>query len=94
MTDVGVWLALTKYNIFNPWSWVTWPVKSHFFGWSLFTAWWLCWKQILFGKKYQLWAPDPSICTHLAEGLMPSSYDWGAELEKGVAAVKNQTLRS
>jgi hypothetical protein len=94
MTDVGVWLALTKYDVFNPWSWISWPFKSPFFGWSLFTAWWLCWRQILFGRRYRLWSPEPSICTHLAEGLMPSSYNWGAELEKRVAAAKNQSPRS
>jgi hypothetical protein len=94
MTDVGVWLALTKYDVFNPWSWATWPMKSPFFGWSLFTTWWLCWRQILFGRRYQLWAPDPSICTHLAEGLMPSSYNWGSELEKRIALAKSQSPRS
>jgi len=89
MTDVGVWLALTKYDVFNPWNWISWPLKSPFFGWSLFTAWWLCWRQILFGKRYRLWSPEPSICTHLAEGLMPSSYDWGKELQSRVARVKS-----
>ena len=92
MSDVGVWLALTKYDVFNPWSWISWPVKSPFFGWSLFVSWWLCWKQILFGKRYQLWSPDPSICAHLAEGLMPPSYDWDKELQDRVAAMQVRSL--
>jgi hypothetical protein len=93
MTDVGVWLALTKYNVFNPWSWITWPIKNPFFGWSLFTAWWLCWKQILFGKRYCLWAAEPSVSTHIAEGWMPSSYDWKTDLERRVAKARNESNR-
>jgi hypothetical protein len=89
-SDVGVWLALTKHDVFNPVSWLTWPVKSPFFGWSLFSAWWTCWRQILFGRRYQLWAASPSLCTHLAEGLMPSSYDWNGELEARIASTKSR----
>jgi len=88
MTDVAVWLALTKYGVFNPWNWVVWPLTHRFFGWSLFTAWWVCWRQILFGRRYQLWSPDPSLCTHLAEGLMAPSFDWEKELQERVAEAK------
>lgn len=89
-SDVGVWLALTKYNIFNPVSWATWPIKSPFFGWSLFSAWWTCWRQILFGRRYQLWAASPSLCTHLAEGLMPPCHDWNQEIEARIASIKGR----
>jgi len=89
-TDVGVWLALTKYDVFNPLSWMTWPLKSPYFGWSLFTAWWTCWRQILFGRKYSLWVATPSLCTHLADGLMPPDYDWDAELKRRVEATKKE----
>jgi hypothetical protein len=89
-SDVGVWLALTKYDIFNPASWITWPFKSRFFAWSLFSAWWTCWRQILFGARYRLWVADPSLCTHLAEGLMPSSHDWNKELETRIASIKGR----
>jgi len=92
MTDVGVWLALTKYDVFNPWRWITWPIKNPFFGWSLFTAWWLCWKQILFGKRYKLWAPHPSISTHLSEELMPSSHDWKTDLEGRIAKARSEAV--
>jgi hypothetical protein len=88
MTDVGVWLALTKYDVFNPWKWASWPLKSPYWGWSLFAAWWTCWRQIAFGQRYQLWAPEPSICTHLAEGLMASSHDWEKELQLAIAKEK------
>jgi hypothetical protein len=90
-TDLGVWLALTKYDVFNPISWITWPIRNRFFAWSLFTAWWTCWRQILFGRRYNLWVVMPSLCTHLADGLMPVGYDWDKELQTRVAAVKNSS---
>jgi len=92
-TDVGVWLALTKHDIFNPWSWMTWPFKSPYFAWSLFSSWWTCWRQILFGRRYVLWAPSPSLSTHLADGLMPTDYDWNKELETRITAIKNNLTR-
>ena len=93
-TDVGVWLALTKYDIFNPVSYLTWPFKSRYFAWSLFTVWWTCWRQVLFGRRYNLRVASPSLCTHLAEGLTPLGYDWDKELQTRVAAVKNSLARA
>jgi hypothetical protein len=87
-SDVGVWLALTKYDIFNLGSWVTWPFKSRYWAWSLFSAWWTCARQIVFGRRYNLWVASPSLCTHLADGLMPTGYDWDKELQVRIAVVK------
>jgi hypothetical protein len=87
-TDVGVWLALTKHDIFNPVKYVTWPFQNRYFAWSLFTVWWTCWRQVLFGRRYTLLAATPSLCTHLAEGLTPLGYDWDKELQTRVEAAK------
>ncbi len=89
-TDLGVWLAVTKFDVFNPISWITWPLTNRFAAWSLFTAWWTCWRQILFGRKYTLYVAIPSLCTHLADGLTPLGYDWDAELKKRVEATKKE----
>ena len=36
-------------------------------------AWIYCWRQIIFGKKYFLWFPEPSLGTHLEEdGISPN----------------------
>jgi hypothetical protein len=93
-TDVGVWLALTKYDIFNPVKYVTWPFQNRYFAWSLFTVWWTCWRQVLFGRRYNLWVSSPSLCTHLAEGLTPLGYDWDKELQTRVEAAKKSLGRS
>lgn len=93
MSDLSIWLVITKHNVFNPWCWLTWPFKSLFIGWSLFAAWCLCWRQILFGKRYHLWSPYPSICTHLSERFYPSGYDWKQELNDLVAREKSVSGR-
>jgi hypothetical protein len=90
-TDVGVWLALTKHDIFNPIKYVTWPFQNRYFAWSLFTVWWTCWRQVVFGRRYTLWAAKPSLCTHLAEGLTPLGYDWDKELQTRVEAAKKSS---
>lgn len=89
MTDLGVWYALTKYDLFNPWKLLTWPLRHRFFGWSLFSAWWVCWRQILFGPRYRLWSAVPSLCTHLSEGTFAPGHDWEQDLRTLVAKEKN-----
>ncbi len=90
MTDLAVWLALTKFDLFNPWKLATWPLRYRFYGWSLFAAWWVGWRQILFGRRYNLWTVDPSLCTHLSEGTFAPGHDWNAELAKRIAAEKSR----
>jgi hypothetical protein len=90
MTDLAVWLALTKFDLFNPWKLATWPLRYRFYGWSLFAAWRVAWRQILFGRRYNLWTVDPSLCTHLSEGTFAPGHDWDAELAKRIAAEKSR----
>ncbi len=89
-TDLGVWLSLTKHNVFNPWSLASWPIRNKFFAWSLFSAWWSNWRHILFGSRYRLWAISPSLCTHLVEGLLAPGWDWHKEFETRMAKVKGE----
>jgi len=88
MTDLAVWLALTKFDLFNPWKLTTWPFRYRFYGWSMLAAWLVCWRQIIFGRRYNLWTVNPSICTHLSEGTFAPGYDWNAELAASVAREK------
>lgn len=73
--DSSLWAALTKKIILNP---------RHIFSDSdigeavrIYTkAWLYCWRQILFGRKYILWSPMPTLATHLeVTGLAPG-IDW------------------
>ncbi len=77
--DYPMWLILTKYNILRfsdidrksrAWNIIPFDLISLMMTWR----WWL--RHILFRKKYKLFAPTPSIATHLeSEDLAPLT-DW------------------
>lgn len=71
--DSSIWLSLTKDGVFNlllAFKYLLardplWKVPAK--------AWRFGWKRILFGRKRQLWAPLPTISTHMvADGLAPA----------------------
>lgn len=75
--DSSLWLSLTKYRVFNP----ILPIKYLFQReWFLFEiisfAWLFCWWQILLGKRWKLWAPKPTIATHMNSELMAPNINW------------------
>jgi hypothetical protein len=41
-----------------------------------------CWRQILFGRKRQLWIPVPGIATHLDSKALSPNVDWRALMEQ------------
>ncbi|MEI7826511.1 MAG: glycosyltransferase family 2 protein [Euryarchaeota archaeon] len=71
--DVSLWLSLTKHKLSNPLVILKYyRTNGHFFG-IILNAWHFCWRQILFGKRRNLWVPIPSIATHLeSEHLAPN----------------------
>jgi hypothetical protein len=83
--DLSKWMALTKRRVFNPIAFVRWAATRPFWAGSIFYAWRYCWRQILFGKKYTLWVPHPSIATHMVAGMEAPGIDWekafGAQAE-------------
>jgi hypothetical protein len=84
--DLSKWLALTKKRVFNPFLFVKWAVTNHFWAGSIFYAWYYCWRQILFGHRYNLWIPRPSIATHMVAGMEAPGVDWQrhfADLQAG-----------
>jgi hypothetical protein len=40
------------------------------------------WRQILFGKRYTLWIPVPSLATHMVSGLLAPYVDWEQEFRQ------------
>lgn len=63
--DAALWLSLTKFRVFEPWTLARHAMRS----WDFFSfygrAWQHGWKQHLFGPRRKLWAPTPSLATHL-----------------------------
>jgi hypothetical protein len=71
-SDLGIWLSLTKRGVLNPWSFVRSLGDGLFVSASHALAWRYAWKQIIHGKRRKLWAPIPSLATHMeTSGLAP-----------------------
>ncbi len=89
-SDLGLWLALTKRTIFNPFAILASMFDGRFCFASHYFAWRYGLRQILKGRRYDLWAPTPSLATHMdSQGLAPG-IDWvqifrkrAQELESG-----------
>jgi hypothetical protein len=74
--DLAMWMALTKKRVCNPCSWIRSLGDGIYFLASHALAWRYAWRQILFGKRRTLWAPTPSLITHMeCSGLAPG-VDW------------------
>lgn len=54
---------------------------------SILLAWYYCWRQILFGNKYTLWVPHPSIATHMVAGMEAPGVDWQKEFDQRLSKV-------
>jgi hypothetical protein len=75
-SDLGLWLALTKTRVLNPWSCVRSLGDGLFFTASHLLAWRHAWKNILFGKGRTLWVATPSLATHLDFCGLAPEIDW------------------
>lgn len=86
------WLSLTKYNLLNPIKLIKYfkNDKKHFE--TIVRCWKNEWKQIIFGKKWKLWTPIPSIGTHMEKDFLSPNINWNIEFErvKSEMAIKNQ----
>ena len=88
--DCSLWLSLTKRRMFNPAFFFRHVVREPFSCKAIVKSWLYCWRQILFGRKWSLWAPIPGIATHLNSEAMSPNVDWRALMEQA----KSQTLET
>jgi hypothetical protein len=84
-TDTAHWLALTKTGVFSLPMFLKCLIKHRYWAACMFLAWFFRWRQILFGKRYALWTPSPSIATHMIAGDEAPGVDWRKEFERGLA---------
>jgi len=75
-SDLGIWLALTKKRVANPWSWLRSLGDGLFCAASHALAWRYAWRQIVFGKRRTLWVPAPSLATHMEICGLAPGVDW------------------
>ena len=74
--DACMWLSLTKHHVFNLYELMTQPFIFPYRGASLVFAWYFNWRQILFGRRYILFMPVPSLAAHMDAERMPPYVDW------------------
>ena len=74
--DSSLWMSLTKINLFQFSSIFRFINNNDRDFIRIIKAWIYCWKQIIFGKKYTLWSPIPSLGTHLDDQGIAPVIDW------------------
>jgi hypothetical protein len=91
--DLCFWMALTKKRVFNPVKFACWSVSKPYWAGSIFLAWYYFWRQILFGRRYSLWGPRPSIATHMCAGVEAPGIDWQKEFQRQIAGIKSEVRK-
>lgn len=74
--DADVWLSLTKKKIYNLFEILKYRYHNLNLYGVYFRTWRYNWKQVLFGKKWNLWCPIPTIATHMEKTVLAPGIDW------------------
>src|SRR5208283_2678009 len=74
--DYSIWVSLTKFNVFNPFKPLKYLLSDKYWFSMSKDTWVTCWKQILFGRRWKLWVPLPSIATHMEKKFLAPCIDW------------------
>lgn len=83
-SDADVWLSLTKKRLFNLFKLIKLRVQNREVFGYYFRAWRFNWKQILFGKRWSLWCPIPTIATHMDSRYLAPNIDWDQIFKKEI----------
>ncbi len=75
-SDLAIWLSLTKRGVLNPWSFIRSLNDGLFVSASHALAWRHATRQILRGKRRSIWAPQPSLATHMEMNGLAPNVDW------------------
>ena len=90
--DNNKWLSLTKINIFKLFKILRYRVQDRGIYEIFFRAWRFHWRQILFGKKWSLWSPIPSIATHMEEKFFAPNINWNDAFKNEIKKVDKRNL--
>ncbi len=88
--DASIWMSLTKYEVWN-WRkiWKFWRTDRFLFS-VMAKVWYFSAAQVLFGRRYTLWSPMPSIATHLQNDTIAPAIDWQKEIDVCLAEIRNE----
>jgi hypothetical protein len=79
-----LWVSITKYNVFNPIRTIKYLFFNRIYFLMLARAWLYCWRQMLFGRRWKLWVPMPTIATHMEEKFLAPCINWKEVFSKQV----------
>lgn len=86
--DSSLWLSLTKKSVLRPLDVCRWLAERPFLAKVVAKSWIYGGPQIVFGKRYRLWAPIPGVATHLDANRLGPARNWKSLLE-GCASNSN-----
>jgi hypothetical protein len=89
--DVSLWISLTKCKLFNPLIILQYCRTNPRFFLIILHAWQFCWRQILFGKRWNLWIPIPSLATHMESDYLAPNFSWLVKREEMTVEQKMRT---
>lgn len=74
--DASLWFALTKHRVRQP-HWLLGAMRRDPLGFRLVAnAWRYTPREVLFGRRWRLWAPSPSLATHLDDSYLAPGVPW------------------
>lgn len=80
--DISIWLAMTKKRVFNPTIYPKYLFNDFPMFKVLAKAWLYTPLRLPFGKQYSLYAPQPSLATHMESLFLAPNVDWYELFEK------------
>lgn len=80
--DASIWLAITKKKIFNPTIYPKYMFNDKNLFKVLGKTWFFTPHKLLFGHKYSLYAPKPSLGTHIEKKFLAPDVDWERHFEE------------
>ena len=86
--DADIWLSLTKMNVFKLFKIIRFKIQRVKAFRYYFRAWRYHWKQILFGKKWNLYCPKPTIATHMESKSLSPNINWEEIFKKESVEIK------
>ena len=87
--DVSLWMMATKIGVFNLFDFIRSIFKNEsIFIKSYLKVYYFGFWQVLFGKKYKLWTPIPSIATHMEVTCLAPNIDWQKYFDKAIKEIE------
>ncbi len=89
-TGPDYWSSLTKINVFKLFRILKLRYENYGIYQIYFRSWRYNWKQILFGKKWNLWAPMPTMATHMEYDFLSPVINWKKIFQKEIENLRSE----